>query len=577
MRRREQVKETGSSAAVVDKSESKKSKFVNNGGGRGDDQMRGKDDEKEKAEQMKAKLSKRLYPSLPSWEIAIWSGIWTFSCLYAIYHVYPLSRKYYSYLADYDLGTSWFGSDSKYRRDFTDSEWEVFSNNMSYTLPWFVIHFIGSQFLRKSNKALLPIFNALLSLIYFLRNFGLGVAFSMLIHPAIYFVSYLTGLKIVVWAASLGTLLSLNGLGGPFFTFMSALIHSKHIHSEEGRNVQYMCHVTWAWINARCLSFCLDKIDGVVKDPDNSKLDDFIDMVCHSLYLPSAVSGPIIVYRKFHKGMRSDYRPWTMERLSNFVMQICRYAFWWFFIELSLHFFHQNAFKYSPHLIEQQDTWTVAGVGLAVSHFFHLKYVIFYGLPFVLAFHDGIEEAPRHPCCVARIYSYRDMWRFFDAGLYDCLILHIYIPIMSLWKNPSTLVKFFSSSIVFLYIYVWHGLQSMIAYWALFNYITITLESIGQIIGSQKGYQSIERSLLSPQGRRRFHALLCAPLLLGSILANFYFLLGPELARICSKRAMTDWPVGTPIILFIVYAMTQFCIEVKNWKISNELHGFKLV
>lgn len=66
-------------------------------------------------------------------------------------------------------------------------------------------------------------------------------------------------------------------------------------------------------------------------------------------------------------------------------------------------------------------TWQLAGLGIAMGHFFHLKYVVFYGLPSAWAGIEGFTT-PKPPCCVSRVYLYSFMWRYFDPGLYSFLV-----------------------------------------------------------------------------------------------------------------------------------------------------------
>ena len=84
---------------------------------------------------------------------------------------------------------------------------------MLNSLPWFFLNFFGSQLLKKYNsKRLISTFHLALSLIYFLKNFGGKMTASMLAQPLVYFVAFLTRSKVLVWAASLGTLYSLTGM-----------------------------------------------------------------------------------------------------------------------------------------------------------------------------------------------------------------------------------------------------------------------------------------------------------------------------------------------------------------------------
>ena len=52
-------------------------------------------------------------------------------------------------LSKYDLEEGWFGNRLK---DTTDMEWAIFSRNALYSIPYLILHFIGSQYLKKFNK-----------------------------------------------------------------------------------------------------------------------------------------------------------------------------------------------------------------------------------------------------------------------------------------------------------------------------------------------------------------------------------------------------------------------------------------
>ena len=49
--------------------------------------------------------------------------------------------------------------------------------------------------------------------------------------------------------------------------------------------------------------------------------------------------------------------------------------------------------------------------------FFHLKYVVIFGLPAIFALIDGMEP-PDGPICISRVSLYSKIWRGFDRGLY---------------------------------------------------------------------------------------------------------------------------------------------------------------
>ena len=82
-------------------------------------------------------------------------------------------------------------------------------------------------------------------------------------------------------------------------------------------------------------------------------------------------------------------------------------------------------------------------------------------------------------------------------------------------------------------------------------------------------------SLLSPKGQRRFHALISAPLFLMSIIGNFYFLFEDDkIGKIFWEKGFTSWPIGTPVLLCIMYCGAQTSIEVKNWELRKEIEKY---
>lgn len=66
--------------------------------------------------------------------------------------------------------------------------------------------------------------------------------------------------------------------------------------------------------------------------------------------------------------------------------------------------------------------WTLYSLGYLMGQYFHVKYVIFYGLGIAVAQMDRIDT-PALPKCIARIHWYSDMWKYFDRGLYEFLHL----------------------------------------------------------------------------------------------------------------------------------------------------------
>ena len=123
---------------------------------------------------------------------------------------------------------------------------------------------------------------------------------------------------------------------------------------------------------------------------------------------------------------------WTVQRAFNYIFLVLRYTFWYFVIELGLHYLYFSAFHFHPNLVSKMDLWTLSGLGYSMGQFFCMKYVIFYGITRPIVMADGIEP-PYHPKCIGRIHLYSDMWRNFDPGLYK--FMHRYKYILGVMKN----------------------------------------------------------------------------------------------------------------------------------------------
>lgn len=505
----------------------------------------------------KTRVSKRLYPSLATWEISIWTASWLFGVGYSIYHVYKASRHFRHVLplSDFEPGFLL----KSHRKDVSDAEWTVFAPAMLKFLPWMFLHLLGSQYFKKFHKEALPLFNVVLSAVFFCRTVGhLPFAF-LLIQPCIMFIIGQFGSPALVWMASLLILVSVDT--------KPVEAAKSYIFTDASWMDRYMTHVVMFWINSRCVSFCVDHIWNEVPAA-TSKVQQFVNMLAYCFYLPVAIQGPLIMYKEFHEGMTSEYEPWNLKRCALTGLSLARYLFWFLFIEVTLNFFYFSSLKFEHVVLQHVDLWTLCGIGFSMGEFFYMKYVFFYGLsrPFVQS--DGID-APNHPKCIARIHLYSDMWRYFDVGLHRFLHKYIYGPIMGskkpLWK------QLLAATLCFTFVYVWHGVMPHILVWSILNYVGILAETVARAINKTKTYQDIETSLLSPRGKRRFYALLSAPLFMMSILSNFYFLMGADAGWIFVSKTVTSWPIGTPVILFFMYCGAQTSIEVKNWETRQKL------
>ncbi len=204
---------------------------------------------------------------------------------------------------------------------------------------------------------------------------------------------------------------------------------------------------------------------------------------------------PTCSCREFHAGLVSDHVPLTGSRLWLLGSTLARYLFWLLFNELALHFFYFNAAQYQPSVLVEADLWTLCGIAYAMGQFFHMKYVVFYGVPRAFLLSDNIEP-PAPTKCVSRIHLYSDMWRYFDNGLYRLIHKYYYWPFLRKVtggdRRGSWAVRLGGSFVTFAYVFVWHGLQKSVFVWSALNFAGVTLEAVARAVGAHPKYQNVE-------------------------------------------------------------------------------------
>ena len=109
-----------------------------------------------------------------------------------------------------------------------------------------------------------------------------------------------------------------------------------------------------------------------------------------------------------------------------------RVAFWFLFYDLILHVIFVQTIYHSPIQVIgnlgiysskekcNSKDFSVCCVSYVTGQFFHVKYVVIFGLPSFFAYLDGMSPPPP-PICISRVSQYSRMWRHFDRGLYNFL------------------------------------------------------------------------------------------------------------------------------------------------------------
>lgn len=155
--------------------------------------------------------------------------------------------------------------------------------------------------------------------------------------------------------------------------------------------------------------------------------------------------------------------------------------------------------------------------------FFHLKYVIIFGIPSLFTLIDGLTP-PGPPVCISRISKYSQMWRFFDRGLYDFLKNQVYIPLMGNATGIELTLRRLGAMIgVFGFVLAWHGTKSNYLMWVLLSAFEIIAERFGRFIASTQLWQRFEQRI-GPANTIRLTALSMIFTIIPGLLGVFYFL-----------------------------------------------------
>ena len=410
---------------------------------------------------------------------------------------------------------------------------------------------------------LCPYYIACSCLTIFLTVGPVGLILCLTV-PSIMFTIHLTRNRQLVWVAWWLILLLFNA--EPVTNSLQQLMSTV----QEG---DYKVSVMVAWIILRSLSFCLETCDS---DPDNKVpvVSQILTLFSYCLYLPLIFIGPYMPYPDFIKGLNAPYIPWTKTRIFKLMLQFARF-FWWYSVAnfLTYHFYG-HAFHWSPNIVLRMNSWTLAGFIYYLIIFFIIKYVVLYGFPGVLASIEGYE-APHPPKCVLILCRFSQLWRNFDAGLYNFMTRYIYKPWIS-YAGTHLIAKLQGIALVFTFVYVWHGVTPQVLTWAAINCLGVVMEKSADTIALTSFYQKVETKLMSIRMQRRWHGLLSMVLLVPSVASLSIFLTSVENARTVGHAIfIKGFPYTTASMMFFMYCIAQIGFEMKNFKLRREQKSYK--
>ena len=110
-------------------------------------------------------------------------------------------------------------------------------------------------------------------------------------------------------------------------------------------NEGYLTSILLAWINARCVSFCLDRYWGRV-ERETDLMTGFAMLTAYCFYLPLGIMGPLVTSKKFKDGAERAERPLGSELLVDTVFGFARYGLWLVVTDISTFIMFQQSFTY---------------------------------------------------------------------------------------------------------------------------------------------------------------------------------------------------------------------------------------
>jgi len=343
-------------------------------------------------------------------------------------------------------------------RDPMDNEWELYRSIMPYIfLLMPVSYLLADNFLRGlkdfSDKVTETIHRqtmvmiSLLTCGYLMSPAGLLI----LLFITFYFWSLSKfNSKALIWISAFGLTTVSNWNANLFMQFLS---------DDLSRYQKYFVEFMVVTQMFRIVSFSLTLVDQAEKD-------SFFDAVEYNTYIP-ILCGPWCIYPIFRQDRLKPRERWSIIELGTKIASILSI---FVFIEFYLHVFPFQSVSADRHTQKGLSLTALAGVHLGAVQHFSNKYMVMYGLPATFSTSIG-RFCPGGPHNVSTRSTFRDMWQLFDKGLHLFLKNFVYLPIVS-----STGSALLGSILSFFTVFYWHGANETCAYWALNNWLGVSVE-----------------------------------------------------------------------------------------------------
>lgn len=244
-------------------------------------------------------------------------------------------------------------------KDESDVEWSTWKYLIRTAWFYILFQFFISELLRRSYIATLKYWYIISSITFIIYYMGIKQLSIIVLQPLIFWlIIFFGGKKLSIWLTGIALLAGYNSLKYKYYFWY-------FMESESDEEVFIMLYAV-AWVEIRCISFCLDYVDRVKKlesaeNEEYVKLSastQFVNMFSYVLYLPVLFVGPIIDYEAFENSFHVQNQN-LASRLTRFIWNMVLYVVYTLLLEFAFHYIYFIAMQsnlkvyYSAIVIER--------------------------------------------------------------------------------------------------------------------------------------------------------------------------------------------------------------------------------